>query len=51
MVYLFILREREKESERVSAHGRGRERISSRVRTVCAEPHAGLEPTNWETVT
>ena len=30
---------------------RGRERIPSRLRTVCTEPHAGLELTNQEIMT
>ena len=46
---LFILRER----ALTHKQGRGREtdRIPSRLGTASSEPHAGLEPTNWEIMT
>ena len=49
------MRERERESESEHEQGRGRERdrvrISSRLCTVSAKPHMGLELTNCEIMT
>ena len=46
---------RERERERASRGGaereRGRERIPSRLHTVCAEPNMGFELMNHEVVT
>ena len=44
-------RERERERVGEGQRERGRERIPSRLRTVHAEPDAGLEPRNREIVT
>ena len=53
-MYLFILRERERENVCAQNQGRGRERgkerLPSRLCTVSAEPDAGLELTNHEIV-
>ena len=45
------VREREREREQGRVRERGTMRISSRLCVVSAEPHLGLELTNWETVT
>ena len=44
-------RERERENEMGRSRERERDRIPSRLCTVSAEPHAGLEPTNCEIMT
>ena len=51
-IYLF-LRERERERESTSGGGteRRRDRITSRLRTISAEPDVGLELMNHELVT
>ena len=46
--FLFIF---ERQGERESGGGAERERIPSRLRTVCAEPDAGLALTNCEIAT
>ena len=59
MFIFFILRERERERQRVRVsrggaereRERGRKRIPSRFCTVRAESDAGLDPTDWETMT
>ena len=58
-VYLFILRERQKENERAHMSGRGaererrrqRERILSRLCALSTEPDPGLNLTNHEIMT
>ena len=50
-VYLFILRERERERGRECDWGRGRERIPSRLSAVVAEPDVGLDLPNREVTT
>ena len=50
-VYLFILKETERESASGERAERGRERIPSRLRAGSTEPDAGLNPTNHEITT
>ena len=52
------MKERDRETETENEPGRGGERegdteseAGSRLRAVSTDPHAGLEPTNCETVT
>ena len=47
-MYLFILRERESMCMQGRRRERGRERVSSRLHAVSAEPDAGLKLINCE---
>ena len=51
LVYLFILRERDRKYGRGRERQRERERIPSRLCAVSAEPDVGLDPTNHEVMT
>ena len=50
-IFIYLFGERERERERESTWERGRERISSRLHAISAEPDRGLKPTNPKIMT